>query len=276
MYYYHINNSSMNSLKQSFSITKKVLPNYLKSLYSFQNNSLLNFQVKCGFSVFYNTSKMNFAKKVKESGASKKEQDKQKEKEVKAQLNNEYKDVSQEDLVTDYKNKAKDIVNHVREDLSKIPSLRVTPKLFETLNINLKTQKTELSEIAAVTMKGANIVNIAPFDMDQKDSIIKSLQTTKFDLNIQSEGSNIVVVVGAIPKDLKMELNVKIKRIDTHLKEEIKKLRSAANNETKKLEKITGKDSSRKLDKQIIETIEKEIKLADKEIKMKTDEINNA
>lgn len=55
----------MNSLKKSLNIAKRVFPNFLKSL--------INYQVKYNFSVFYHPSNMNFSKITKISNTAIKE-----------------------------------------------------------------------------------------------------------------------------------------------------------------------------------------------------------
>eukprot|EP00340_Litonotus_pictus_P006998 CAMPEP_0170518264 /NCGR_PEP_ID=MMETSP0209-20121228/3990_1 /TAXON_ID=665100 ORGANISM="Litonotus pictus, Strain P1" /NCGR_SAMPLE_ID=MMETSP0209 /ASSEMBLY_ACC=CAM_ASM_000301 /LENGTH=235 /DNA_ID=CAMNT_0010803747 /DNA_START=68 /DNA_END=776 /DNA_ORIENTATION=- len=206
----------------------------------------------------YTNSKFFFAKKA--SSSSKKETQKQKDKEVKSKLNEEYENISQEDIQKKYDTRTSEIIKAKTDELSKISNLRVSPKLFEGILVHLKTQKNSLSEISSITIKGANIINIAPFDASHKDPILKSLQLTKLDLQINSEGNNIVIVVGTIPKEVKLEYSNKVKKVESGLKEELKKLKNEMTAEIKKLEKITGKDQSKKLEKKILEVIDKQAK----------------
>lgn len=253
---------------------------YLFKFISFKSslkaNSICDYNQR--INKIYLLSNYNFSKKSsKENNESpKKEGKKQKEQAEKSKLNEKYKEISQEDLKKNYKEKASDIVLKYSEDLKKVMSIRVTPKLFENLDISLKNQKSKLSEIAAVTMKGANIINVAPFDMQHKDAILKAFQITKLDIQVQSEGNNIVIIVGSIPKDLKQELINKVKKIETSMKDDIKKLRNSAVSEIKGLDKIIGKDEAKKLEKSTTEIIEKEAKGVEKDFKAKSEEIQSA
>lgn len=275
-----ISNSILNFLKyydiKSFSKLNNTNAYYFSSKYSLASNNI-HIKNNILYSLI-NTNKYSFAKKQSQGGNtnSKKEQQKEKSKQEKSQLNQQYENLSQEDVTNNYNSQSKEIVDHYYEELSKIMSLRISNKMFESVNIILKHEKRTLNELATVNMKGSNIININPFDEDHKDNIIKALQTTNLDLQIQSEGNNIIsVVVGPIPKEIKLETINKYKRLESNLKEEIKKLRHNGTSEAKKLEKITGKDSARKLEKNILDVIDKNVKRITKDIQTKIEEINS-
>jgi ribosome recycling factor len=245
-------------------------------------SKILNTQIKLSLKGFnlnlFSLSYYNFAKKTSQSQSEnhKMVDDKrEKSKKEKEELNQQYKDVSKEDLVSQYASKAKEYINKENDNLSKIMSLRVSTKLFEDVFVTLKHEKSKISEISTISMKGSNMINISPFDVEHKDIIIKALQTTKLDLQIKAEGNNILVIVGPIPKDLKLEITNKIKKIDTSFKDEIKKLKHGAIAEAKKLEKIIGKDESKRMEKSLVEVIDKESKKLEKDIKTKMDEVSS-
>ena len=252
--------------------TNKIIKKSLKNISShiFLINHYYN-----NYKIFY-LCQQNFSKKKEINSLSKKEQVKTKEKEIKSKINEEYQNISPDDLVTKYHEKVKEIINVGKEELAKMMTVRVSPKMFESMLVVTKNQKALLSEISSISMKGANIVNIQPFDAAHKEQIIKTLQTTKLDLQISSEGQNIVVIVGNIPKDLKLELTNKLKRMESGVKEEIKKIKQVVSSEFKKLEKILGKDEINRLEKRVYDNFDKEQKVYDKSYKLKFDEINSS
>lgn len=241
------------------------------------NMNIFCYNLLSNDSIFYlKFGKYNFSKKIdkssNEKGGSKAQQTKINAKEEKNKINEEYSQISQDDLILNYTNKAKDLSKKTMEDLSNIV-LKVSPKMFENIQVQLKKEKKPIGTISNIGLQGSNIVRFTPFEDSFKELIVKALQTSSMELQINSEEKDIVVIVGKFPKDLKLELTNKIKKIDLNFKEGIKKLKHSFNDEGKKLEKIIGKDSLKTLEKKVITNIDNETKNVDKEIKKKTDEI---
>jgi ribosome recycling factor len=106
-------------------------------------------------------------------------------------------------------------------------------------------------------LRSSNVLVINPFDESHKDSIIKSIEGSKLDVQITTEGLSIVVTLGAIPNEMKNECQVKAKKLFEGCKEESKELRHAMVAEVKKLEKILGQDEAKRIEKALLEFIEK-------------------
>jgi ribosome recycling factor len=272
-------------MKLAYSTTRKLsnkissFANYNILSRSFHHQNLLTTvkkdKLNLPISLLMRTQIFSFSKKAEVKSHGKKQQHKAKDQEEKNKINEEYNDTSTEDLISSYKTKADEITKHEQEDLGKIMSLRVSTKLFETVTVILKHEKSTIADLSTISMKGSNIINIAPYDQGNKEQIVQALQSTNLDLQINSEGTLIHVIVGPIPKELKLEVTNKIKRVENNFKENIKKLRHAAVNETKKLEKIIGKDTAKNLEKQILDVIDKSSKQLEKQIKAKLDEVNS-
>ena len=98
---------------------------------------------------------------------------------------------------------------------------------------------------------------VTPFDENMKDSINKGIESSKLDAQVTSEDSSLVVVLGNIPNDLKKEYLTTITKIYNHSKESIKEVRHGLLGEMKKIEKILGKDEAKRMEKGIIEDVEK-------------------
>jgi len=135
--------------------------------------------------------------------------------------------------------------------------LRPGPKLIENLLVEIKRDKFALSAISTIMLKGANVLVVVPYEEKHTESIIKTLKTTKYDFEISTEGSNIIINVGEIPKDVKMDLNKRVTKIQNDSKDKLKHVRQEVITEFKKIEKIIGKDDAKRLEKNITDTIEK-------------------
>jgi len=121
----------------------------------------------------------------------------------------------------------------------------------------VKSKKLKLGEIATVMIRGTNILVINPYDPEQRDPIIKAVDTSKLDVQVSTEDSNIVVVLGAIPQEMKSEYIQNAKKILEGAKEALKSTRHSLISEIKKLEKILSKDEARRIEKNILENIDK-------------------
>jgi len=118
----------------------------------------------------------------------------------------------------------------------------------------------KLSEMATIMLKSANVLVVNPFDESHKDILIKSIENSKLDLQITTEGTGIIVTIGAITDDAKQESLMKSRKIQDSSKEELKDLRHSCMSEMKKLEKILGQDEAKRIEKAVLEIIEKYFK----------------
>ena len=120
-----------------------------------------------------------------------------------------------------------------------------------------KTKKLKLGEIATVMIRGTNIFVINPYDPDHRDAIIKAVETSKLDVQITTEDTNVVVTLGAIPQEMKNECIQHAKKIFEGAKETLKSTRHSVISEIKKLEKILSKDEAKRIEKNILDNIDK-------------------
>jgi ribosome recycling factor len=124
-------------------------------------------------------------------------------------------------------------------------------------------------------LKAANILAVSPFDDSHKDAIVKAIEGSKLDVQISSEGNNIVVTLGQIPDDLKNESMQQCKKLQNKSKDEMKELRHKCASEIKKLEKILGKEEAHRIDKDLMALFEKVNKQIDQAYKNKEQEIKS-
>ena len=145
----------------------------------------------------------------------------------------------------------------MQDKFSEIQIMRQNPKILDAIPISIQGKKYILSEVATITIRGANLLVVTPFDDDMKDSINKGIEASKLDLQITIEGNSLVVTLGSIPNDVKKELQANINKIYHNIKESIKDNRHSLLGEMKKLEKIMGKDEVKRLERSILDQVEK-------------------
>lgn len=123
--------------------------------------------------------------------------------------------------------------------------------------MSIRGKKTDLNQISNIMLKSSNVYVITPFEDSHKEAIIKSLETTKLDIQITTENNSIILTIGEIPDTLKKECLSKTKKLFEAFKEDIKNLRHSSSLEIKKLEKIMGSDESKRIVKYLNELFEK-------------------
>lgn len=100
-------------------------------------------------------------------------------------------------------------------------------------------------------------MSINPYEEAHIDLVIKALEASKLDVQISHEGGQILVTIGDIPNDLRTEFLQHAKKIHDQAKENLKELRHRCLSECKKLEKVIGMDEAKRLEKMLLDILEK-------------------
>ena len=148
----------------------------------------------------------------------------------------------------------------MQEKYAEIQVIRQNPKILDNLPITNQGNRYKLSEVATITLRGANLLVVTPFDDNMKDAINKGIESSKLDVQVVSEGNTLLVTLGNIPNDVKKDLNAAINKIYNQSKESIKETRHHFLAEIKKLEKILGKDEAKRMEKGILDQVDKYVK----------------
>jgi ribosome recycling factor len=145
----------------------------------------------------------------------------------------------------------------MQEKFTEIQVVRQNPKILDNVPITSQGKKYKLSELATITIRGANLLVVTPFDEGMRDTINKGIESSKLDVQIVLEGNSLLVTLGNIPNDVKKELLATITKIYNNIKDSIKDNRHSFLGEMKKLEKILGKDDVKRLERNVLDQVEK-------------------
>ena len=124
------------------------------------------------------------------------------------------------------------------------------------MSVQVNKKKESLGKLAAILVRGSNVLVVEPFDKSNKETILKTLETAKFDFQMTVEENQIVIQIGSIPKELKKEIVDKIKKIKENAKQDYSNVFKELNGEIKKLEKIISKDEVLSINNAIKKKIE--------------------
>lgn len=145
----------------------------------------------------------------------------------------------------------------MQDKFAEIQVVKQNPKILDSVQINNQGKRHKLSEVATITVRGANLLVVTPFDEGMRDIINKGIEASKLDVQIVIEGNSLLVTLGNIPNDVKKELQASINKIYNTIKDTIKENRHSFLSEMKKLEKILGKDDVKRLEKNVLDQVEK-------------------
>ena len=128
--------------------------------------------------------------------------------------------------------------------------------MISSMSVQVNKKKESLGKLAAILVRGSNVLVVEPFDKSNKETILKTLETAKFDFQMTVEENQIVIQIGSIPKELKKEIVDKIKKIKENAKQDYSNVFKELNGEIKKLEKIISKDEVLSINNAIKKKIE--------------------
>lgn len=166
-----------------------------------------------------------------------------------------------DDFLTQFKDKAKETINFLREELKTIRTGRANPSLVENILVETYGGQTKLKlyELASITTEGPTIIVILPFDPSTIQDIEKAILKNPINLSPKIQGNKIIIQL----PPLSFEQREKFIKLLNQKVEEIKnRLRNIRDDIRKKIrqsfqEKIINEDTKFRLEKEIDKINEK-------------------
>ena len=98
----------------------------------------------------------------------------------------------------------------LEEDLASIKSGRATNDVFDDLEVKAYGEMFPFGDLCQTIVRGTQILTVKVYDESVKDEVLKSLTRCDMDLEIQMEGKDIRVKMGAGKKE---QLEAALKQI---------------------------------------------------------------
>lgn len=170
---------------------------------------------------------------------------------------------------------AKQLIDHLYNDLAAIRSGRASPDLINPLPIVAYGTQTRLKDLAHITAPEGRQLLIAPFDPKLINTIIKALEEANLGLNCTSEQTRIRVRVSPLDESLRNELIKHAKKRGENAKIALREIRRKRKDILKKEkeEKLLTEDEKKREEKRVQELIDKQVKRVDELLKGKIAEI---
>lgn len=159
--------------------------------------------------------------------------------------------------------------------MESIKSGRASPTIFNHLEVKAYGEDYPLGDLATTIVQGTNIVVIKVFDDSVKEEVMKALQRSEFEVNLQVDGKDIKVKLGTSRKELIAAGLKKIKESNEVFLKEAREARHNVNGTLKKLKKVLPEDLVKSLEEDIAKLLKKAEDVAKKTIADKEKELNS-
>ncbi len=155
----------------------------------------------------------------------------------------------------DIEQKMRSAVEVLKRELAAIRTGRATPALVEHIKVDYAGVPTPLNQIAGISVLGARLLAIQPWDQGCIANIEKAILQSELGLNPTSDGSVIRINIPQLSEERRQELIKVVRRKIEERKIAIRNLRREAMDKLKGLEK--NKDISQDELKRALDQLQK-------------------
>lgn len=139
--------------------------------------------------------------------------------------------MSSSNPVPEMKEKMKQSVSNLQEELSKIHVGQSNPAMIEDIKVEYYGTKTPLNQISNISAPESGLLVVQPYDSSQIDSIEKALMDADLGLNPNNDGDIVRVPVPKLSGDRRQELVSMIEKKGEETKVTIRNIRRETNKE---------------------------------------------
>lgn len=139
--------------------------------------------------------------------------------------------MSSSNPVPKMKEKMKQSVSNLQEELAKIHVGQANPAMIEDIEVEYYGTKTPLNQISNISAPESGLLVVQPYDSSQIDSIEKALMDADLGLNPNNDGEIVRVPVPKLSGDRRQELVTLIEEKGEETKVAIRNIRRETNKE---------------------------------------------
>jgi ribosome recycling factor len=157
-----------------------------------------------------------------------------------------------EDVLLNTEQKMQASVEALKRELASIRTGRATPALIEHIKVDYAGVATPLRHIAGISVTGADLLIIQPWDPTSTQSIEKAILKSNLGLTPNSDGHTIRLSIPPLSEERRQELTRVVRRRVEEGKIAVRNLRREATDELKRLERdkeISQDEHKRAMDK---------------------------
>ena len=173
-----------------------------------------------------------------------------------------------------YEHKMTKTLEGLTKELATIRAGRANPHILDKLTVDYYGTPTPLQQVANITVPEARMIQIQPWEASLIKEISKAILSSDLNLNPNSDGKIIRLVLPELTEERRKELVKDVKKKGEAAKVAVRNVRRDANDAFKKLAKQdVSEDEIKELEEQIQKITDKFVKEIEKAVEEKSKEI---
>ena len=173
-----------------------------------------------------------------------------------------------------YEHKMTKTLESLTKELVTIRAGRANPHILDKLTVDYYGTPTPLQQVANITVPEARMIQIQPWESSLIKEISKAILSSDLNLNPNSDGKIIRLVLPELTEERRKELVKDVKKKGEAAKVAVRNVRRDANDAFKKLAKQdVSEDEIKELEDQIQKITDKFVKEIEKAVEEKSKEI---
>ena len=179
-----------------------------------------------------------------------------------------------DERVQKYEQKMTKTLDGFEAELTTIRAGRANPHILDKLTVDYYGTPTPLQQVANITVPEARMIQIQPWEASLIKEISKAILSSDLNLNPNSDGKIIRLVLPELTEERRKELVKDVKKKGEAAKVAVRNVRRDANDAFKKLAKQdVSEDEIKELEEQIQKITDKFVKEIEKAVEEKSKEI---
>ncbi len=168
----------------------------------------------------------------------------------------------------------KKAIEHLESELAKIRAGKVVPELVEGIKVDYYGTQMPLNQLASINNLDARTLVIKPWDKGALEAIDRAIQEANLGVNPTNDGEVIRLAFPPLSEETRKNLVKKAHQVGEQARIAIRNIRREAIEQVRKLKKEgISEDLARHMEEEIQKLTDKYIKLVDKHIDKKEEEI---
>ena len=174
-----------------------------------------------------------------------------------------------------YKTKMSKTIDVFSKDLSSLRTGRANASMLDLIRVEVYGQKMPINQLGTITTPEPRSINIQVWDINNVVFIDSAIKKSEIGLNPQIDGQLIRLPITNLSEERRVEMKKMVKSMGEKCKVSIRNIRREGNDELKKLLKLKdiSEDDLKKLEKNIQDFTDENIKIIDNKVSSKEDEI---
>lgn len=179
-----------------------------------------------------------------------------------------------EERIQVYEHKMTKTLDSLTKELVTIRAGRANPHILDKLTVDYYGTPTPIQQVANITVPEARVIQIQPWESSLIKEISKAILSSDLNLNPNSDGKIIRLVLPELTEERRKELVKDVKKKGEAAKVAVRNVRRDANDAFKKLAKQdVSEDEIKELEDKIQKLTDKFIKEIEKAVEEKSKEI---